>query len=572
MNSMSLGKKIVLGYLAVIAMMVLTGIVAFVGLSRISEANRWERKRHKDAALFERDIRMGVEKYQNNADSIINLTLDETEKNMRELAKERGGYLPQLEQAVDTPEEIAWIKSASQYHEKMDAKFFNEVLPQVRQLKDMIKNGASQEEQGKAMERLRQLDGEMDELVAGAAEILNKIIGSTKAEAQESEQEAIQIRQTVQALVGILLVVGLVMSSLVSWFLVRGINRSMDTVIKGLTEAARQVTGASGQVAASSQSLASGSSEQAANLEETSSTLEEIASMTQTNMENTAKVEQMANAAQDNARLGEEAMGNMAKRIGDIKNSSDQTAKIIKTIDEIAFQTNLLALNAAVEAARAGDAGRGFAVVAEEVRNLALRSAQAAKDTSNLIEESQQRAEQGVQASGEVQTLLQKILQGVEQVTAVVGDVSASAKEQSRGVAQINKAVAQMDQITQSNASNAEENAAAAEELSSQAATMLSYVSDLSQVVMGKGSEEHGKGENGNGASRPSSAGSTAQHRAPARPARGLPAPARKLSPVPPSEKKGSSLKDKISQENVSSLPSHLKDLAENPDEHFKDM
>ncbi|MDH4249225.1 MAG: hypothetical protein OEW39_15575, partial [Deltaproteobacteria bacterium] len=107
MNSMSLGKKIVLGYLAVIAMMVLTGIVAFVGLSRISEANRWERKRHKDAALFERDIRMGVEKYQNNADSIINLTPDETEKNMRELAKERGGYLPQLEQAVDTPEEIA---------------------------------------------------------------------------------------------------------------------------------------------------------------------------------------------------------------------------------------------------------------------------------------------------------------------------------------------------------------------------------------------------------------------------------------------------------------------------------
>jgi len=225
-------------------------------------------------------------------------------------------------------------------------------------------------------------------------------------------------------------------------------------------------------------------------VEETSSTLEEISGMTRQNADNAGKVEQLAQQAQSSTRKGSEAMVRMESAILSIKEGSDKTAKIVKTIDEIAFQTNLLALNAAVEAARAGDAGRGFAVVAEEVRNLASRSAVAAKDTSSLIEDSQQRASQGVAVAAEVGALLTEIAEIANQMTTLVGEVAAASTQQHQGVQQITQAVAQMDVVTQSNAASAEETAAAAEELSAQAQSLAGTVRQLNHQMYGNHADE----------------------------------------------------------------------------------
>jgi PAS domain S-box-containing protein len=254
-----------------------------------------------------------------------------------------------------------------------------------------------------------------------------------------------------------------------------GLNELLNVVDEALgqvSEAVEQVSAAGGQISASSQTLAEGATEQAAGLEETSSSLEEMASMTKQNADNAQQANTLSEEAKKAANNGTEAMSRMSDAINDIQKSSDETAKIIKVIDEIAFQTNLLALNAAVEAARAGEAGKGFAVVAEEVRNLAMRSAEAAKNTANMIEESVKKAKNGVDITGEVGKVLEEIVQSIGKTTDLVSGIAAASAEQAQGIDQVNTAVAQMDKVTQQNAANAEESASASEELNAQAVSL----------------------------------------------------------------------------------------------------
>jgi methyl-accepting chemotaxis protein len=205
--------------------------------------------------------------------------------------------------------------------------------------------------------------------------------------------------------------------------------------------------------------------------------------MTRENAAGAERVNEAAQHALRDADTGAGILDRMADTIGSIKVSTDETVKIIRTIDEIAFQTNLLALNAAVEAARAGEAGRGFAVVAEEVRNLAQRSAAAAGSTAQLIADSQEKAERGVAVSREVQQLLQAITGSLQEIAGKVDGIVRSGREQNSGIDQINTAVSRIDHVTQANSAAAEQSAAAAREMAAQAQDLGESVTDLMALV-----------------------------------------------------------------------------------------
>jgi methyl-accepting chemotaxis protein len=276
-------------------------------------------------------------------------------------------------------------------------------------------------------------------------------------------------------------------AAVIGALIILGIKRSLTRVATNLSAGSEQVASAASQVSSASQSLAQGASEQAASLEETSSSLEEISSMTRKNADIAQQASALSSEAKAVADKGNTAMSKMSAAIGDIQKSAVETAKIIKTIDEIAFQTNLLALNAAVEAARAGEAGKGFAVVAEEVRNLAMRSAEAAKNTASLIEGSVQNARNGVSIADEVARTLAEITISNSKVNLLISEIAAASSEQSQGVGQVNQAIQQMDKVTQGNAAAAEECAASAEEMNSQSEQLRSFVGDLSKMVQGSG-------------------------------------------------------------------------------------
>ncbi|MCD6262218.1 MAG: chemotaxis protein [Deltaproteobacteria bacterium] len=330
---------------------------------------------------------------------------------------------------------------------------------------------------------LKQLDVVKGNLMATARTII-KNAGQILDKSTKAMHAA---ENTGKTMIMVILVICVLVATLLAFFITRGITKPINRIIEDLNEGSGQIASASNQVSSASQSLAEGASEQAAAIEETSSSLEEMSSMTKQNADNAGQADILMKETSHVVSDANSSMSELTTSMKDISRASDETQKVVKTIDEIAFQTNLLALNAAVEAARAGEAGAGFAVVAEEVRNLALRSAEAAKNTAMLIDETVKKIKGGSNLVERTSDAFGKVAESSSKVGELIAEIAAASNEQAQGIEQTNTAVAEMDKVVQQNAANAEEFASSSEELSAQAEQMMGIVKELAALVGGSG-------------------------------------------------------------------------------------
>ncbi|MFZ5453426.1 MAG: methyl-accepting chemotaxis protein [Thermodesulfobacteriota bacterium] len=322
-----------------------------------------------------------------------------------------------------------------------------------------------------------------------------KMTETNLAANESTSSRIVSQRITILIVLGVAIIV---LASMLGWFLVENvIVKQLKRLITGINESSEQVTAGAVQVSGASQALAQGATEQAASLEETTASLEEMGSMTRQNADNANQANVLVTESGRVVERANTSMTDLTYSMKEITRASDETAKIIKTIDEIAFQTNLLALNAAVEAARAGEAGAGFAVVADEVRSLAMRAADAAQKTADLIENTVAKVREGSNLVYRTAEDFTEVAGSTSKVKELVAEIAAASQEQAQGVEQINRTMVEMDKVVQSNAANAEESASASQQLSAQSEQMKIIVGDL-VVLMGGGAN----GQSARGGSR----------------------------------------------------------------------
>ncbi len=401
-------------------------------------------------------------------------------------------YIPDISSQV-----LMVRRSEKDYLLRLTDKYINKTKTNVQTVKDSINNSSIPQESKNNLSakmdfylqtflKLASVDTEINTTTLELSAIVNQIEPLTDKAASFSQNHSSEIVDLAHKRTNIALAIGslgIIFGILASILISRSIINPIKRICLDLSHGACQVTDASNMVSNNSQELAHRTNEQAASIEEASSNMEDISSRAKDNATNAAQVAGFATNAQDISTETSNAMKQMINSIELIKQSSDKTATVIKTIDEIAFQTNLLALNAAVEAARAGESGKGFAVVAEEVRSLAMRSAEAARSTSSLIEESNLNANKGVEIVENVAESLEKITSAIDQINSLVINISSAADQQNSSIQTTKSAITGFESITQKNAANAEESAGTSEELSAQATQTHIIIAELMKII-----------------------------------------------------------------------------------------
>jgi len=317
-------------------------------------------------------------------------------------------------------------------------------------------------------------------------EAFNKLVDWQVSDASTKETNGDQLNDRMNRVIFSIVVAGFFFALLTGFIISKNLERALNSVTNSLAQGSQEVNSASSQLSSASQQVSSGSTESAASLQETVASVEEISSMVRHNSDNAKQAAVLAQKTYQSAETGESEIKKLIQAMTDISLGSKKIEEIINVIDDIAFQINLLALNASVEAARAGEQGRGFAVVADAVRNLAQRSASAAKDINSLIKESVEKIGQGSSIADKSEGVLHDIVTSIKTVSDLNGEIASASSEQASGILQISKALTELDTASQRNASASEEVAASAEEMSSQSQMMLSLVDQLRAVIDGE--------------------------------------------------------------------------------------
>ena len=471
---MKLSRRLAIGFGGLLVMMV---IIVFIALVNMNQLNSVLQSSHFDSDKINDYIEMerSVSLFSRYLLTMLHYTdrqsvLEEVKK----VRAERANYDKVRERLFETVADQKGLELRNKMDE--NSKICQPLIDKV------IKLVLADKKEEATEFLLEQTKSPLEAWQKSTQEAVEYIHGINEKETQAANTRVAYTIVIMILLGGASFVFGIFIAVLTSGSITRSVNRVTNNIVEGVN----QVASASSQLSASSQQLSQGSSEQASSVDEVSATLEETASMLQQNTANTAQASQLTEQAKEFADKGDVEMQEMMNSMQEIKKSSDQIAKIIKLIDDIAFQTNILALNAAIEAARAGEAGMGFAVVAEEVRNLAQKSAQAAKDTTSIIESNIEISGKGMTVAERVRGSLREITTQTKKVNELMAEISAAGQEQLQGVDQINLSVAQVAVVTQQNAANAEESAAAAEEMNAQAEGMKSMVYELLALINGK--------------------------------------------------------------------------------------
>lgn len=474
-STMTISKRFIITSGVLIFLSTVLAVVAIFGFSHISANANQLTTNAIPGIVYASDLRADINdlraNYLNNissSDPVEIQALEQGAVTIKEhIAEDLKGYQPTV---VDEQDRANFNKVQTELVAIEEG--WQKVLPLSRANKNAE---AYQLYHSEVMPAMNAAVGVAVDMVVMNKDICTKTSDSTMQTARNSWWTSL--------LVGLLAVA---LGAIVSWLMVRALNKEVIRAVSELTEGAEQIASAASQVSASSQSLAQGSSEQAASIEETSASSEEINSMSRKNTDNSRSMATLVGQSQQMFSKANGQLEEMVLSMDEINESSGKISKIIKVIDEIAFQTNILALNAAVEAARAGEAGMGFAVVADEVRSLAQRSAQAAKDTALLIEESIAKSNAGKNKVDQVATAIRGITEDSARIRTLADEVNISSEEQTRGLDQIARAISQMEQVTQTTAANAEESAAAAEELNAQSEALRDIVGRLHALVGGQ--------------------------------------------------------------------------------------